>query len=64
MTIAKKLKAFIASEDGAVTVDWVVLTAAACFFSVALVGSIQSAATDKANGIGAAVVSQGTASLE
>ena len=38
-----KLKTFAHSEDGAVTVDWVVLTAAVCGLAVAAIVSIQGA---------------------
>lgn len=46
---------FCQSEDGAVTVDWVVLTAAIVGLGVAVVGTIHSAAMDNANGLGAHV---------
>ncbi|MDU8942949.1 Flp family type IVb pilin [Ovoidimarina sediminis] len=59
-----RLKEFFRNEDGAITVDWVVLTAGACFFGVVIVGSIQSAVTDKSEGIGADVIQTGTAALE
>ncbi|MEM1064068.1 MAG: hypothetical protein AAF771_10605 [Pseudomonadota bacterium] len=39
-------------EDGAVTVDWVVVTAAIAGIGVALVLNIQAGATDTADGIG------------
>lgn len=35
------LKIFLSKEDGAVTVDWVVLTAAICALAVAAIVSIQ-----------------------
>ena len=38
-----KFKTFIRDEDGAVTVDWVVLTAAVCALAVAAIVSIQGA---------------------
>jgi len=37
----KMLKTFARDEDGAVTVDWVVLTAAVCALAVAAIVSIQ-----------------------
>ena len=40
------LKNFIASESGAVTVDWVVLTAAVVGLAVAAYSSIQTGASD------------------
>ena len=36
-------KSFSSAEDGAVTVDWVVLTAAVCGLAVAAIVSIQGA---------------------
>ena len=39
------IKNFRADEDGAVTVDWVVLTAAVCALGGAAYGSIQSGAS-------------------
>lgn len=39
----KIFKSFARSEDGAVTVDWVVLTAAVCGLAVAAIVSIQGA---------------------
>ncbi len=59
-----KIRDFIEGEDGAVTVDWVVLTAGICFFSVVIVGSIQQSVADKSEGIGAGVLLEGTAALE
>lgn len=59
-----RLKEFFRREDGAVTVDYVVLTAGVCFFGVAIVAGIQQAVTDKSDGIGAEVVNTGTAALE
>ena len=38
-----KFKTFACSEDGAVTVDWVVLTAAVCGLAVAAITSIEGA---------------------
>ena len=64
MTYFKRLKAFARDEGGAVTVDWVVLTAGICFLSVAVVASIQQAATDQANGIAAETLAQGTCALQ
>lgn len=40
------IKNFRANEDGAVTVDWVVLTAAVCGLAVAAYTSIQTGSTD------------------
>ncbi|WP_373354258.1 hypothetical protein [Pseudoroseicyclus sp. CXY001] len=49
----RHLRAFGKSESGAVTVDWVVLTAAIGFLSVGLVVTIRDAATDPADSVGA-----------
>jgi Flp pilus assembly pilin Flp len=38
-----KIKNFARDEDGAITVDWVVLTAAVCGLAVAAIVSIQGA---------------------
>ena len=40
------LKTFRNDEDGAVTVDWVVLTAAVVGLAIAAYSSIQTSATD------------------
>lgn len=42
----KFVKNFRNDEDGAVTVDWVVLTAAVVGLAIAAYGSIQTGATD------------------
>ena len=44
---------FLKDESGAVTVDFVVLTAAMVVFGVAVVGTIMQGATDPAVGLGA-----------
>ncbi len=49
----KVISHFCQDEDGAVTVDWVVLTAAIVGLGVAVIGTIQSSAMDNANGLGA-----------
>jgi Flp pilus assembly pilin Flp len=43
---------FCHAEDGAVTVDWVVLTAAVILLSIAVVGQIKAGATDISTGLG------------
>lgn len=63
MTYLKFLKRFARDTSGAVTVDWVVLTAAICFVSVAIVANIQRATTDTADGIGTATLDQGSCAL-
>lgn len=44
-------------EDGAVTVDWVVLTAGLVGLGLAVVLIVQTAAQDPADGVGAALSS-------
>lgn len=44
---------FLKDEDGAVTVDWVVLTAAIVGLGVAVVATISAGALDHSNGLGA-----------
>lgn len=46
-------KSFRAQDDGAVTVDWVVLTAAIVGLAVALIAVIAAGATDKSSSVGA-----------
>ncbi len=41
------------SEDGAVTVDWVVLTAAIVGLGLAVIGTVSNGALDHAAGLGA-----------
>ena len=41
--MTNRIKLFLRSEDGAVTVDWVVLTAAVCALAVAAIVSIEGA---------------------
>lgn len=47
------IKTFRAQEDGAVTVDWVVLTAAIVGLAIAVIALIASGATDKSTSVGA-----------
>lgn len=46
------LKRFATSEDGAVTVDWVVLTAAVCGLALAAMASIYTPTSNVGDGIG------------
>ena len=48
----KFIKNFRKDEDGAVTVDWVVLTAAVVALAGAAYGSIQSGSSDLTNSTG------------
>ena len=47
------LRKFRADEDGAVTVDWVVLTAFIISISLAVVASLVGATTERADTVGA-----------
>lgn len=49
------VRSFFECEDGAVTVDWVVLTAALVGLGVAVTTSIASGATDVSDGVGASL---------
>ena len=44
---------FLKSEDGAVTVDWVVLTAAIIGLGLVVIGSVAGGATDVSDSLGA-----------
>lgn len=46
------IKNFRADEDGAVTVDWVVLTAAIVGLAIAVLASVRGGTTDIAEAIG------------
>ncbi len=46
------IKTFRAEEDGAVTVDWVVLTAAIVGLGIAVLTTVSDGANDLADGIG------------
>jgi Flp pilus assembly pilin Flp len=46
------MKKFLASESGAVTVDWVVLTAAIVGLGVAVVSTVANGALDHSTGLG------------
>lgn len=54
----KYIKNFRAKDDGAVTVDWVVLTAAIIGLALALLAMIAAGATDKSTSVGAFLSSQ------
>ena len=65
MTIFSNLKAFAANESGAVTVDWVVLTAAIVGLGLAVISSVRTGvgalATDISTSLsGATVATLGT----
>ena len=46
---------FARDENGAVTVDWVVLTAAIVGFAAATIAMVVNVTTDKSSGIGAKI---------
>ena len=50
------IKNFRADEDGAVTVDWVVLTAAIVGLGFVVMASVRGGATDLATDIGAELI--------
>lgn len=52
------LKNFRRNEDGAVTVDWVVLTAAIVALGFAVFGAVRNGATDLAGDIGTSLSGQ------
>ena len=47
------LRTFLRDESGAVTVDWVVLTAGAVGFAIAVIAIVVGGATDTSTGLGA-----------
>jgi len=47
-----QIKSFLKSEDGAVTVDWVVLTAAVVSLAVVAIFAIQGATDNVGDGVG------------
>ncbi len=46
---------FLKNEDGAVTVDWVVLTAAIVGLGIGVIASVQTATTSTSGNVGQAV---------
>ena len=46
MNIIAKIKTFFADEDGAVTVDWVVLTAALVGLGIAVLAAVETGLAD------------------
>jgi len=51
----RKIFFFIADDAGAITVDWVVITAAITGFGIGVITLVSAGATDQATGIGAAI---------
>lgn len=58
------LKNFIHSEDGAVTVDWVVLTAAIIGLGLVVITLIASGTTNVSTGVGASLSAATPADLD
>ena len=56
--MTKHFKLFRRDEDGAITVDWVVLTAAIVGLAVAVIAMVAAGATDHSNGVGAQLSNQ------
>ncbi|MBT0955974.1 hypothetical protein IV417_01125 [Alphaproteobacteria bacterium KMM 3653] len=50
--MSKILKTFLSNEDGAVTVDWVVLTAAIVGLAVGVIALISAGALDYSTSVG------------
>jgi len=48
MQILSSFRSYSKEEDGAVTVDWVVLTAALCIMAIAVVATIKSGSDSSA----------------
>ncbi len=59
MKLITLLKTFQRDEDGAVTVDWVVLTAAIVGLGIAVLTTVGDATDDYADDIGAHLSAQG-----
>lgn len=55
---ARMFKTFLNEEDGAVTVDWVVLTAAIVGLGVIVITTIGKATTDMSTGVNAHLMKQ------
>ncbi len=59
MTLSKLIQNFSRDEDGAVTVDWVVLTAAIVGLGIAVLTTVGGATDDYGQTIGSHLSSQG-----
>lgn len=55
MKLLKMTKVFVKDEDGAVTVDWVVLTAAIVGIAIAVAATIETGLNNAANQIDTAL---------
>ena len=45
-TVFQKIRSYLADEDGAVTVDWVVLTAALVGLAIAVLAAVETGLAD------------------
>jgi Flp pilus assembly pilin Flp len=63
MTFTNKINAFVANESGAVTVDWVVLTAAIVGLGLAVITSVRSGVSSLATDISNSLTSASVATL-
>jgi len=63
MTFLSNIKTFAADESGAVTVDWVVLTAAIVGLGLAVVTSVRSGVTSLGSNISTSLSSASVATL-
>ena len=58
------IKTFTADEDGAVTVDWVVLTAAVVGLGIAVAAAVKTGAEDMGTDIGNSLASASIRSID
>ena len=63
MKLFANIKSFAANESGAVTVDWVVLTAAIVGLGIAVISSVRTGTSTLAGNIENALTSASVASL-
>ena len=63
MTFLNTAKAFVANESGAVTVDWVVLTAAIVGLGLAVITSVRSGVSSLGTSISNSLTSASVATL-
>ena len=57
-------KQFLISEDGAITVDWVVLTAAIVGMGIAVLASVAAGTTDLSSGLGTSLSNATVAEIQ
>jgi Flp pilus assembly pilin Flp len=63
MKLFANIKSFAANESGAVTVDWVVLTAAIVGLGIAVISSVRTGTSSLAGSIQTSLTSASVASL-